>query len=548
MRFSASRWLASLLAFIAVVGPGDASAAKRVALIIGNSAYQYAGELTNPRNDAADMAAALRMHGFTIVEGLDLDKASMDRKIRDFAEALQGAAVGLLFYAGHGLQVAGANYLVPVDAQLTSAAALDFEMVRLDLVHRTMEREAQTNIIFLDACRDNPLARNLARAMGTRSTDVGRGLAAVESGVGTLISFSTQPGNVALDGAGRNSPFAGALVKHLSASKEDLSALLIAVRNDVMQETQRKQVPWEHSALTGRFYFGAAARPAPSSTTPAPSASPSEAAEAWDRIKDATNVAILETFIARYRGTFYADLASARIVELKKQQVAVAAQPPPAPSTASPVQRSNPKPPTGPPAKTVGQSAWVKLCENAQVPVKGSDGKEQKTNVKICLTHHERLDGNSGVVMVSAALRQIQGRDARTLMVMVPLGMMQSAGVRVKMYPQALWEKLQKKENVDDSQSYELRMNFALCHQAGCTAEIEASPDTVEWMNRAGGMIVYALNANGSPVAFPVPFNGFAAALAGDPVDNQKYAEARKKLLDQIKERQELKRKTDQKK
>jgi uncharacterized caspase-like protein len=120
-----------------------------------------------------------------------------------------------------------------------------------------MEREAQTNILFLDACRDNPLARNLARAMGTRSAAIGRGLAAVESGLGTLISFSTQPGNVALDGTGRNSPFAGALVKHISFSNDDLSAMLIAVRNDVLRETQRRQVPWEHSALTGRFYFKA---------------------------------------------------------------------------------------------------------------------------------------------------------------------------------------------------------------------------------------------------------------------------------------------------
>ena len=161
----------------------------------------------------------------------------------------------MFFYAGHGLQISGTNYLVPIDAQLRTASALDFEMVRLDLVQRTMEREAPTNILFLDACRDNPLAPNLARAMGTRSADIGRGLAPAESGVGTLISFSTQPGNVALDGTARNSPFAGALIRHLRSSNDDLSAILIAVRNDVMRETQRRQVPWEHSALTGRFYF-----------------------------------------------------------------------------------------------------------------------------------------------------------------------------------------------------------------------------------------------------------------------------------------------------
>src|SRR4029077_4618692 len=104
---------------------------------------------------------------------------------------------------------------------------------RVDVVHRVMERQTSTNVLFLDACRDNPLARNLARAMGTRSAEVGRGLAEGKSGVGTLISFSTQPGNVALDGSGRNSPFAGALVKHIANSTDDLSAILIAVRNDV---------------------------------------------------------------------------------------------------------------------------------------------------------------------------------------------------------------------------------------------------------------------------------------------------------------------------
>jgi uncharacterized caspase-like protein len=131
----------------------------------------HTAKLENPKNDAADVAAALRAFGFQVVDGRDLDKAALDRKIRDFATALSGADVGVFFYAGHGLQVGGQNYLVPVDAQLSTAAALDFEMVRLDLVHRTMEREAKTNILFLDACRDNPLARNLARAMGTRSAD-----------------------------------------------------------------------------------------------------------------------------------------------------------------------------------------------------------------------------------------------------------------------------------------------------------------------------------------------------------------------------------------
>ena len=227
-----------------------------MALVIGNSAYQHTTKLANPRNDATDISSALKVHGFQVIEGYDLDKSSFDRTVRDFAVALKGADVGVFFYAGHGLQVAGQNYLVPIDATAEGAEAIDFEMVRVDVIHRTMERQTNTNILFLDACRDNPLARNLSRSMGTRSSEVGRGLAAVESGIGTLISYSTQPGNVALDGTGRNSPFAAALVKQLTGTGDDLSAILIAVRNDVMIATQRKQVPWEHSALTGRFYFG----------------------------------------------------------------------------------------------------------------------------------------------------------------------------------------------------------------------------------------------------------------------------------------------------
>jgi hypothetical protein len=176
------------IAFLFWLAP--ASAEKRVALVIGNAAYVPPGELKNPRNDANDFATALGRLGFSLVGGraqLDLNKADMDRVMRDFAEALVGADVGLFFYSGHGLQVSGVNYLMPVDARLTTAAALDFEMLRFDLVQQTMERETKTNILFLDACRNNPLARNLARAMGTRGTrsaEIGRGFAVVDSGIG----------------------------------------------------------------------------------------------------------------------------------------------------------------------------------------------------------------------------------------------------------------------------------------------------------------------------------------------------------------------------
>ena len=139
----------------------------------------------------------------------------------------RGAETAVFFYAGHGLLVSGQNYLVPIDAQLTSASGLDVEMVRLEAVQRAMEGRAKTSILFFDACRDNPLSRSLARAMGTRSLEIGRGLAAIGGGVGTLVSFATQPEKVAYDGKGRNSPYSGALVRQLRTSTDDLNAILI---------------------------------------------------------------------------------------------------------------------------------------------------------------------------------------------------------------------------------------------------------------------------------------------------------------------------------
>jgi uncharacterized caspase-like protein len=307
--------------------PGAALAAdKRVALVVGNSAYKNTPTLVNPKNDAEDIAAKLTGMGFNVILGLDLDKTGMDRKIGEFAEALNGASVGVFFYGGHGLQVGGQNYLVPVDAKLLTQNSLDFEMVRLDLVQRAMERDVKTNIIFLDACRDNPLARNLARALGTRSAELARGLAPVESGIGTLISFSTQPGSVALDGEGRNSPFAAALTKHI-AEDETITDMLINVRNDVVAATNQQQVPWEHSALRAKFYFngskGAGARSETAATSPS-TVNPSYEQQAelalWRTVSPSRNPALFESFLDQFPNGRFAETARLMADLLKKEQ------------------------------------------------------------------------------------------------------------------------------------------------------------------------------------------------------------------------------------
>jgi Caspase domain len=299
MRGRFFRILVLLLIGFVAASPSIAQG-RRVALVIGNSEYKHTPRLDNPKHDAADMATTLGNLGFAVMEGRDLDKASMDLKIRDFAQALRGAQVGLFFYSGHGLQVAGQNYLVPIDAELTTASAIDFDMVRLDLVHRAMERETNTNILIMDACRDNPLARNLARALGTRSAQIGRGFAPMESGEGTLIGFSTQPGNVALDGTGRNSPYVAALLKYMTTPGDDVSTILINVRNDVMQATGRRQVPWEHSAMTARFYF-----------VPAKTTAQQVELEFWASVKDSTSSAVLGTYLERYPNGEFAPIARA---------------------------------------------------------------------------------------------------------------------------------------------------------------------------------------------------------------------------------------------
>lgn len=315
---TALRLLAGLM--LLVVQASAAHAEKRVALVIGNSSYAHVPALANPRNDAADMAAMLKSLGFEVVEGTDLEQNEMRATVRRFGEALQGADVSLFFYAGHGMQVAGTNYLVPVDAKLAREGDLDFDAIRLDLVLAQMERETKTSIVLLDACRDNPMAQTLGRSMGTRSANIGRGLARIESGVGTFIAFATQPGNVALDGQGRNSPFTAALVKHLPTNAADLGSIMIAVRNDVLAATQGKQVPWEHSSLTGQFFFMPAATTAAAGSPAAPlqaSEQPIELAF-WNSVKDTNDPQILKTYLDRYPSGTFAGLARVMMERLAK--------------------------------------------------------------------------------------------------------------------------------------------------------------------------------------------------------------------------------------
>jgi hypothetical protein len=176
-----------------------------------------------------------------------------------------------------------------------------------------MERETPTNIVFLDACRDNPLVANLAKSMGTRSGAITRGLARVDAGVGTLIAFATQPGNVALDGVGRNSPFAAALLKTIERPGLPISDVMISVRRQVLRETGNRQVPWDHSSMTGQFYFAAPAAKA----TPPEAAQPNLELAFWDSIKNERNPRLFEAYLNRYPNGTFAEIAKVMLQDAK---------------------------------------------------------------------------------------------------------------------------------------------------------------------------------------------------------------------------------------
>ncbi|HEX9590523.1 MAG TPA: caspase family protein, partial [Bradyrhizobium sp.] len=194
----------------------EASAAEqRVALVIGNGGYWSAPELRNSRNDADDISAQLKQLGFAVIDGRDLDRSSMQAALSRFAQRLKGADAGLVYYSGHGLQMNGQNFLVPVDLKYDNGTFTPFELVKVDDVIDALGYTDGVRLLVLDACRDNPFANSLAQNKGTRGAGTTRGLAKIERSQGMLIAYSTQPNAVAADGTGRNSPFTAALVREL---------------------------------------------------------------------------------------------------------------------------------------------------------------------------------------------------------------------------------------------------------------------------------------------------------------------------------------------
>ena len=248
------------------VNSSPADAGVRLALVLGNAKYEAVPALDNPSNDAADLAQALRRVGFEVIEQRDANREAMAKAVRDFSQRLRGADVALFFYAGHGLQMNGENYLLPVDARIETAADVRFNTINLSDIQQEMEGSGRANIIILDACRNNPFTEKLSRGGRGATT---RGLGRIDAtGEGSLIVYSTQPNNVALDGAGRNSPFTEALLKYVGTPGLEVRQMISKVRGDVLQTTDRRQTPWDSSSLVGDVYLAGAPAMAASPTQP----------------------------------------------------------------------------------------------------------------------------------------------------------------------------------------------------------------------------------------------------------------------------------------
>src|SRR5262245_25910670 len=282
-----------LLCFALALPGAPAAAERRVALVVGNAAYKEA-PLRNPLNDARAMAGALREAGFEVILRENATKQALERAIADFGEKLGPDAAGLFYYAGHGIQARGQNYLVPVDAQIASESRVRIEAVDADLAIEQMAAAGtRVSLVVLDACRNNPFERRF------RSGGEG-GLAQIRAPAGTLIAYATAPGKVAVDGEGTNSVYTGALVQALRQPGLAVEDVFKQVRVQVSRATQGQQVPWESSSLTGDFVLRAAVpAAAPAAAPPAPMPRPVDDPAAveqafWDAARDSTSEATIK--------------------------------------------------------------------------------------------------------------------------------------------------------------------------------------------------------------------------------------------------------------
>jgi uncharacterized caspase-like protein len=312
-----------LLAAVLLLVCQPAFAEKRVALVFGNSAYQNVPQLPNPVNDGAVVAATLKAAGFDVVDSRhDLPAAETRRALRDFADRARDADIAVVYYAGHGMEVDGTNYLIPVDAKLERDTDVYDEALSLDRVLVAIEPATRLRLVILDACRDNPFAKSMKRTVASRA--VGQGLGKVEpSSPNMLIAYSAKAGSTALDGDARNSPFTLALAKHLTTPGLDVRRAFGFVRDDVLKNTSNKQEPFVYGSLGGE---DVPLVPSSSAALSAPAFNPqAEARRDYELALQVGNKDALNAFVAQYPDGFYANLARIQLAKLAAEDARLAA-------------------------------------------------------------------------------------------------------------------------------------------------------------------------------------------------------------------------------
>jgi uncharacterized caspase-like protein len=311
-----------LLAALLLLVCQPAWAEKRVALVLGNSAYQNVARLPNPANDGAVIASTLKNAGFDVVDSRhDLPAAETRRALREFADRARDADIALVYYAGHGIEVDGTNYLIPVDARLERDTDVYDEAFSLDRVLLAIEPAKRLRLVILDACRDNPFAKSMKRTVASRA--IGQGLAKVEpTSPNMLIAYSAKAGSTALDGDSKNSPFTIALAKHLTTPGLDVRRAFGFVRDDVLKNTSNRQEPFVYGSLGGEDVPLVPAASAPSAAAPNPQA---EARRDYELALQIGNKDALNAFLTQYPAGFYANLARIQLAKISAEETRVAA-------------------------------------------------------------------------------------------------------------------------------------------------------------------------------------------------------------------------------
>src|SRR6516164_8410758 len=317
-------WAKFLAAAVLLTLSQPAFADKRVALVIGNSAYQNAPPLPNPANDSALMELTFRRAGFDVVDARhDLSALETRRALRDFADKASDADIAVIYYAGHGLEVDGTNYLIPVDARLERDNDVFDEAFSLERVLVAVEPAKKLRLVILDACRDNPFAKTIKRTVATRA--IGRGLAKVEpNGPNTLIAYSAKAGSTAADGDGKDSPFTLALARHLTVAGLDVRRTFGFVRDDVLKATNNRQEPFVYGSLGGDDVPLVPAPAPAASVAPAPDPSADNRRD-YELALQIGNKAAFDAFLAQHPDGFYASLAKLQLEQIAAEDAHAAA-------------------------------------------------------------------------------------------------------------------------------------------------------------------------------------------------------------------------------